>query len=298
MAITKPYTFQAGTKARASEVNQDFDVLYSEANRLGTEILNIELDIQNVADNKADINGNATQVFKMANPMDSYDGVNKNFLENSIANIKDYINGYIITKDTDNTIIISAGSCYNSTYKIMIVSTGNITKQNTTQLANGTYYVYIISDGSGYQVDALITTSSVTPPLPSGYTIFRQIGSYTTNGDNKIDDIYYYGNNNTSNKNITGFVNAIMPDYSRATTWSTTGGIVPYDAKVCFYNSTGGPNGRGGGTVTVDGVLEYAVRSNEYEATTPSYVAYLPKGAEVVATNMSYAYIIPLKGVN
>ena len=88
-----------------------------------------------------------------------------------------------------------------------------------------------------------------------------------------------------------------MPDYSRATTWSTTGGIVPYDAKVCFYNSQGGANGKAGGTVKVNGILEYAVRSNEYEATTPSYVAYLPKGADVVATNMTYAYIIPLKGV-
>lgn len=304
MAITKPYTFIAGTKARAGEVNQDFDVVYSEVNRLGTEILGIDVDIQNISDSKADINGNATQRFQVANPENSYDSVNKNYLENSILNIKDYINGLTIVKDTDNTIRVSSGSCYDSTYTTMMVSTGNITKENTTQLSNGTYYVYIISDDSGYQVDVLITTSSVTPPLPSGYTVYRQIGSYTTDDVNKIDDIYYYGNNSISNKNITGFISAIMPDYSRATTWNTSGGIVPYDCLLAFYvtNPTNLLTGKAGMTVYIDDVCVYATRANEYEATTGSFLGYAPKGANVVVTvpgqSANYAYIIPLKGVN
>ena len=66
MAITKPYTFQAGTKARASEVNQDFDILYSEVNRIGTEILNIDIDIQDVSESK-NVNGNA-QRFSIGKP--------------------------------------------------------------------------------------------------------------------------------------------------------------------------------------------------------------------------------------
>ena len=214
MAITKPYTFQSGTKARASEVNQDFDILYSEVNRIGTEVLNLDLDIQNVADNKADINGNPTQVFKMANPMDSYDGVNKDFLENAISNTKDYIGGFIITKDTNDTIIVSAGSCYDSTYSTVIISTGNITKQNTAQLANGTYYVYIISDNSGRQVDALIATESVTPPRPTGYSLFRQIGYYTTNSDNVINNIVYYGEEANRDKSNSGILNVVAPDWA------------------------------------------------------------------------------------
>ena len=44
MAITKPFTFRAGEKARANEVNQDFDVLYAEVNRIGSEIIGIKTE--------------------------------------------------------------------------------------------------------------------------------------------------------------------------------------------------------------------------------------------------------------
>lgn len=211
MAITKPYTFISGTKARAGEVNQDFDVVYSEVNRLGSEILGIDVDIQNISDSKADINGNATQRFQVANPENSYDSVNKNYLENSILNIKDYINGFTIVKDTDNTIRVSAGSCYDSTYNTMIVSTGNITKENDNQGANLTYYVYIVSDNTGYQVDVLISTQSGSPALPSGYTLYRQIGYYTTNSDNEIYSIGYYGEVATENRNPLSM--SMIPDW-------------------------------------------------------------------------------------
>lgn len=227
MAITKPYTFQAGTKARASEVNQDFDILYSEVNRIGTEILNIDIDIQNVAEGKADINGNAGQVFKMANPEDSYDGVNKNFLENAIANIKDYINGFIISKDTDTSIIVSSGSCYDSTSTVVINSTGNITKENTIQGA-GTRYVHAISDNAGRQVDILISSQSINPALPSGYTKYRLIGSFITDSSNNITNISYFGNMYNNDNNPQSVLLSIMPDWSRRvsrtvdTTYTTT----------------------------------------------------------------------------
>lgn len=193
MAITKPYTFQAGTKARAGEVNQDFDILYSEVNRIGTEILNIDVDIQDILASKADVNGNATQRFQMANPEASYDGVNKTFLENAISNIKEYISGYIITKDTENTIIVSPGSCYDSNFATIMISTGNITKENTTQSADTTYYIHAISDNTGRQVDVLISTQSIEPPLPYGYSLYRQIGNFTTDSNGNIAEIIYYG---------------------------------------------------------------------------------------------------------
>lgn len=85
-----------------------------------------------------------------------------------------------------------------------------------------------------------------------------------------------------------------MPDYSRRTTWSTSGGIVPYDAKVVF---TGYVDLNGGGTVTVDGVREYYAYATEYLSSAPNYSSYLPKGAVVEATRFTKAYIIPLKGV-
>ena len=224
MAITKPYTFVAGTKAKAVEVNADFDVLYTEANRLGTEILNIDLDIQDINSSKADINGNATQRFQLANPENSYDGVNKNYLENSIANIKYYISGYVITKDTDNSIIVSSGSCYDSTFTTIMNSTGNITKENLNQSAGTTYYVYAISDESGYNVDILISQSAINPPLPSGYTLFRQIGSYSTDSDSKISIIKSYGNN----YNVPSATATIIESYVNGTS-----GYIVYSNNLC-----------------------------------------------------------------
>lgn len=212
MAITKPYTFQAGTKARAGEVNQDFDILYSEVNRIGTEILNIDVDIQDILSSKADVNGNATQRFQMANPEASYDGVNKTFLENAIANIKEYISGFIITKDTNNTIIVSPGSCYDSTYTMVINNTGNITKENTIQGA-GTRYIYVISDNTARQVDVLISSQSISPSLPTGYTRYRLIGSITVDDENKITSISYFGNANNMDNSFYSKFYSIMPKY-------------------------------------------------------------------------------------
>lgn len=228
MAITKPYTFQAGTKARASEVNQDFDILYSEVNRIGTEILNIDIEIQNVAEGKADINGNAGQAFKMANPEDSYDGVNKNFLENAIANIKEYISGFIISKDTDTSIIVSSGSCYDSTFSVVINSTGNITKENTIQGA-GTRYIHAISDNSGRQVDILISSQSISPALPTGYTKYRLIGSIVVDSENKINSISYFGNKSDKNNNTNYITGIVTPDYSKGIATTAQTYTAPYD---------------------------------------------------------------------
>jgi hypothetical protein len=308
MAITKPYTFQAGTKARASEVNQDFDILYSEVNRIGTEILNIDIDIQNVAEGKADINGNAGQVFKMANAVDSYDGVNKNFLENAIANIKDYISGLTIVKDTSNTIRVSSGSCYDSTYSTVIISTGNITKRNTTQLANGTYYVYIISDNSGHQVDALITTSSITPPLPTGYSLYRQIGYYTTDSNNKINNIGYYGERSNSNKSIYSIIGSVMPDYSAGITFTLINSTNPSDGFVApdngfIYVNAGGVEGSlGYYRVYINGAEVGMTRNFDGGYVSASVNALISKG-DIVTYSSGYGEntngtFFPLKGGN
>ena len=76
MAITKPFTFVAGTKARANEVNQNFDVLYSEVNSIDSTLTSIDVDIQSLQDDKANINGNASQRFQVAPGVNSYDAVN------------------------------------------------------------------------------------------------------------------------------------------------------------------------------------------------------------------------------
>lgn len=84
MAITKPFTFVAGTKARANEVNKNFDVLYSEVNAIDANITSINVDIQSLGEDKANVNGSANQRFQVGNAINSYDAVNLSQLNNTI----------------------------------------------------------------------------------------------------------------------------------------------------------------------------------------------------------------------
>ena len=218
MSIAKPFTFVANTYAKASEVNANFDTVYSQVNSNISAISQNAVDIENLENNKADINGNTAQRFAVADAITDSDAINKRTLRASIANSIDYISGFTITKDSgspNNTIIVSDGSCYDSTKTVVLNKNNLSTKTNDNQAANATYYVYIIGNATGSQIDILISESGVTPGLPSGYTLYRQIGNYTTNSSNNIDSISYYGVDALSNKSPNASINAMMPDYSK-----------------------------------------------------------------------------------
>ena len=80
MSIIKPYTFVAGNKARANEVNEDFDVLYQQVNTNITNIANAESELENLDATKADINGSSSQRFAVADPVSPGHAVNKRYL--------------------------------------------------------------------------------------------------------------------------------------------------------------------------------------------------------------------------
>lgn len=217
MSIAKPFTFVANTYAKASEVNANFDTVYSQVNSNISAIAQNATDIDNLENNKADINGNTAQRFAVADAVTNGDAINKQTLFKSIGNSIDYISGFTITKDNgspEDTIIVSAGSCYDSTKAIVLSLSLAITKQNLSQASNATYYVYIIGNSTGSQTDILISESSTSPGLPTGYSLYRQIGSYTTDSDAKINSISYYGMNADSDKSSNAIANACMPDYS------------------------------------------------------------------------------------
>lgn len=197
MSITKPYTFSAGTKARANEVNANFDTLYSQVNTNISDIAQINRDIDLVDLTKADINGNSTQRFAVANPVNPTDGVNKQTLTKSLTNVLDFINGLTIEKDTNSpndTILVNPGSCYDSTKQVILELSGITSKKNEGQGASTTYYVHIIGNDTGTSIDILISNSQLTPTLPTGYTKFRNIGSFVTDSSNRISIIKNYTN--------------------------------------------------------------------------------------------------------
>ena len=104
MSIVKPFTFVAGTKAKAGEVNDNFDVLYTQVNSNISELAQINIDIDNIGLNKADVNGNSTQRFSVADAVNNTDAVNKQYmLENSLPTgsiiylaVEDIPTGYLL----------------------------------------------------------------------------------------------------------------------------------------------------------------------------------------------------------
>lgn len=240
MSIAKPFTFVANTYAKASEVNANFDTVYSQVNSNISAISQNAVDIENLENNKADINGNTAQRFAVADAITDSDAINKRSLRASIANSIDYISGFIITKDSgspNNTIIVSEGSCYDSTKAVVLNKTNLSTKTNDNQAANATYYIYVIGNATGSSVDILISESGVTPGLPSGYSLYRQIGYYTTDSNNNISTI-------TSLSNSALFSpNQIAPDYSRATSVSySSGDAVGFDGWLAITMFAGRPD--------------------------------------------------------
>ena len=90
MSIAKPFTFTANTYAKASEVNADFDIVYSQVNTNISAIAQNATDIDNLENNKADINGSTSQRFAVADAISNGDAINKQTLFKAIGNSVDY----------------------------------------------------------------------------------------------------------------------------------------------------------------------------------------------------------------
>lgn len=300
MSIAKPFTFVAGQKARANEVNADFDALYSQVNINIADIAQINRDIDSIVDTKADVNGNSTQRFAVANPVNSTDAINKQTMSRALTNVLYYITGLVISKDTarpSDTILVSAGSCYDSTKQVVLELQNITSKQNIGQGANATYHVYIIGNDTGSSIDILISNSSTTPTLPTGYTKFRRIGWFNTDGNKNISSISNY----TNSINRTDILSWTMPDYSKGSNRSTN---TTYTANVngwvkAYMGSFNPGSTAGAQTITVNNIVVAAAQFNALSgsAGTISTVAIVPvpKGSTYRSTGEQIVFY-PCKG--
>ena len=195
MTLIIPYTFVAGTKAQAAQVNEDFQAVATEVNSLGSDLSDAETAITNLSNNKADINGSSANRFAVANPVNSYDAVNKQ----TFASLCRYlIGGLKISRGGDDIISCTAGAGYDTTGAKIIVLASDSSKTNGSQAANTTYYVYLVGQTSGNGSDLLISTSSANPPMPAGYDLYLPIGYYTTDGNGKIKVVTGYSSLSSS----------------------------------------------------------------------------------------------------
>ena len=207
-----------GSLASSEVVNDNFEYLDGRITTVGSSITTLQSNIQSL---------NTTL---------------NNTINTAVSNINaslghlpysSYIDGLIITKSTTNTIAVTNGSCYDSGGDIVLKLTTSTTKQNESQAASAMYYVYIIGDNDGSTIDILISSSSSSPTMPTGYTKYRLIGGYTTNSNSEIDTVSYYGESATSDKSANGILDVTAPDWvnmvdrSATTTYTaTTAGYV------------------------------------------------------------------------
>ena len=301
MSIAKPFTFVANTYAKASEVNANFDTVYSQVNSNISAISQNAVDIENLENNKADINGSTAQRFAVADAITDSDAINKRSLRASMANSIDYISGFTITKDSgspNNTIIVSAGSCYDSTKTVVLNKANLSTKTNDNQAANATYYVYVIGNATGSSTDILISESSSTPALPSGYSLFRQIGYYTTGSDNKINSIASFGFDSNKDNSINSILNGVTPDFNRSisipSTWTAT-----MDGYIYAYAWV--QSGSESASIYIDNfqIILNGGLTNREGAHGPSAFVPISRGSTFrTSGNVGTRTFIPMKGAN
>lgn len=188
-----PHSFVPGTKAKANEVNANFNSIKTFVDANEVNIAQNELSISGLQENKADLNGAIENKFQVADPTGNYDAVNKQTLSALTANTRDYIGGFKLTKYSDDTITADPGNAWDSTYTYMFNQPTALQVTQSNLGANATYYVYV-TGGEGINNTLVISLSNATPELPSGAIVFRMLGSFLTDGSSKISQVYSLSN--------------------------------------------------------------------------------------------------------
>lgn len=171
-----PYIFKGGSKAKALEVNENFKEVQKsvEENKASIEQLNINLDT------KANINGNTNVIFSVAESNTSLGATNLQQVQKLIKPFQPLINNLLISKTLNPLeIVISQGSCYDSTYKYVINTTGAYTLQLNTYTPDITQYIYLRQDiATNNPIECIVASTPVSPTLPTQSTIYRKIGEF------------------------------------------------------------------------------------------------------------------------
>lgn len=231
MPIGNLIEFVAGTKAKSQEVNYNFSLMKAFVDGLELTLSDITNSISQLEQQKANINGDYRIRFSVADALNNYDAVNLQTLNNRISNAVHIISGLSITRVGNNTILVSAGTCYDSTYTKVLSLSNEVSKTNTNQAASTTYYVYIIGTAE-LSTDILISQQSINPALPADYVYYRRIGLYTTDSSNNInsvsdEQIGQSGNGgNFIDQNVDAIRRKLIPDYlsafSISNNWTAT----------------------------------------------------------------------------
>ena len=191
MTLQIPYEFHPGEKALSQQVNANFEAIQTSVNAVEGSISQIQTNITTLQNNKANINGNSNNTFSVASPVNNYDAVNKQYLN---ALTQYMLAGLVISKADNEYISCTAGACYDTTGSKILQFASDVSISEAPYNVSATYYVYIVGMPSGgTNTQLMISSSSSSPALPSGYTLYRGLGYFTTDSEGNIDVVSAYG---------------------------------------------------------------------------------------------------------
>lgn len=295
MPIDIPYTFVAGTKAKANEVNENFHAVEIFVDALETDVDTATTAVSVLQTGKADLNGASDETFSMANPVSSYDGVNLRTFKELTANTKDAVTGFTVHKQSNTSIYATPGACWDTTYTKMISSSTSLTKNVTGLSANATYYVYVILEDTTSEVSLSISTSSTTPEITTGM-YYRRLAQLFTDANGYVD---YIINDYTSSESVSIVK---FPDYSARNSRTINRTYTADSAGWVFVSGTTGDPGDNGQTVYLDinGLRMGGVSTWKYDGQF-SWVFPVSKGdtyrlsAQGIESRAVYFYFVPCK---
>lgn len=179
-----PYLFKGGTKARALEVNENFNEVQKSVEENEENIFQLQSDIVT----KANKTGDESVIFAVATANTPLGATNLQQVQTMIAPFLPLINGLNITRTNDsNVYTVNSGACYDSTYKYVIQLAGSLPVFIHPQEANVVTNIFITRDILTTTPPQLVTTTDeVSPILPTQTTVYRKIGRYYTNMDNEL----------------------------------------------------------------------------------------------------------------
>lgn len=191
MTFYIPYTFTGGQSAKAQEVNANFQQVKKFVENLEDTQEEIQQAVSGMETDKANLNGSSQEVFNVADPTNSTHAVSKAFLDNQLLPFRYMIVGLNLIKAGNQTLTVSVGGCYDSNYTNPIANNTNVSLVTTDiTSASTTYNIYILARVSSPTATSLVlTVGGNEPVLVETDTIYRKIGTLTTDALNNIDTL-------------------------------------------------------------------------------------------------------------